>query len=543
MGQTGLAGSNTVSFDPASTLVRPLMRILHGPEGERYCSQFKPDDVIVVPSFGCAEEDSTVYEALSDEMDKVGLVGGEDPRKLPLCAQMVNKICTYFGMASEDCVVSLTWHRDDQDSAVFQGKASSSSDSACSASLCFGSPGQLHYEISGPADAVQLSCDNGHLVLVARDVELEWERSEPNRFNSHWTCTGQFLITVSGPSSMLTEELRLAPKQDAATDSAMAAARLSGQSVPSGVCRPTMRLIVARPSMRYEKAISHDDVVIIPDFFCAGEDLDVYYQLLKEMRETQAEGGARADWVSWHGGAHLLTKAPEGSLTYNNALDRVRECFAVENNNEQGMRFNWYRDGSDWKPFHHDSAAFNPQRAAQQNCSIGMSFGSTRELAFRHAKTKELIYIPMTNGMLFYFGRDVNIRWQHAINALPSEDQDGKGRISVVLWGLCTKTFEEEGSPAMLPQDRGPASGNDRRPQTGGEQVCRNFQNRGVCDYGDRCRFSHVAPDRSRYGQDRRREGGRPQFPGEEGTRGACRNFQQRGECSFGDRCKFSHGR
>lgn len=27
---------------------------------------------------------------------------------------------------------------------------------------------------------------------------------------------------------------------------------------------------------------------------------------------------------------------------------------AAERN--RGTRFNWYRDGSDWKPFHHDSA-------------------------------------------------------------------------------------------------------------------------------------------------------------------------------------------
>ena len=84
------------------------------------------------------------------------------------------------------------------------------------------------------------------------------------------------------------------------------------------------------------------------------------------------------------------------------------------------------RDGSDWKPFHHDFAAFDEQRAANQNCTIGISFGAPRELAFLHAKTGELIYDPQKNGMLFYFGRDANIIWQHGINALP-EEQDGKG--------------------------------------------------------------------------------------------------------------------
>lgn len=125
--------------------------------------------------------------------------------------------------------------------------------------------------------------------------------------------------------------------------------------------------------------------------------------------------------------------------------------------------FNWYRDSSDWKPFHHDSAAFNPSMAKKQNChlpvkiisiidkqtfvqtcadmfmwhllwegacfqeclcifklariisqgTVGVSFGASRELAFKHVASGSLLYFPQTNGMLFFFGRDVNIRWQH----------------------------------------------------------------------------------------------------------------------------------
>merc|ERR1719401_2331598 len=99
----------------------------------------------------------------------------------------------------------------------------------------------------------------------------------------------------------------------------------------------------------------------------------------------------------------------------------------------------WYRDGADWKPYHHDSAAFNPQRARNQNCTIGISFGASRELGFRHAKTGEYLYFPQTNGMLFFFGRDANIRQQH-----------GKGRISIILWGWCGAAVEEPGAPALL---------------------------------------------------------------------------------------------
>lgn len=45
--------------------------------------------------------------------------------------------------------------------------------------------------------------------------------------------------------------------------------------------------------------------------------------------------------------------------------------------------------------------------------TVGVSFGASRELAFKHVASGSLLYFPQTNGMLFFFGRDVNIRWQH----------------------------------------------------------------------------------------------------------------------------------
>lgn len=48
----------------------------------------------------------------------------------------------------------------------------------------------------------------------------------------------------------------------------------------------------------------------------------------------------------------------------------------------------------------------------------------------------------------------VNISWKHGINALSAADQqkDNRGRISVVLWGLCPDDLvvEEDRSPPML---------------------------------------------------------------------------------------------
>jgi hypothetical protein len=106
-------------------------------------------------------------------------------------------------------------------------------------------------------------------------------------------------------------------------------------------------------------------------------------------------------------------------------------------------------------------SAFNPQRAKNQNITVGVSFGALRELSFiRVAETEQdkvRMYFPQPNNGVFSFGRDVNIKWKHGINALKPEEQDGKGRISIILWGLAQDVVEEEGSPPLLGADgKGP---------------------------------------------------------------------------------------
>lgn len=271
--------------------------------------------------------------------------------------------------------------------------------------------------------------------------------------------------------------------------------------------RPEMRIIVEKNTDRYPRTLSHDDVVIVPDFLCQEDDWTLYYQLIEEMRASQAKGDKGAEWISWHEGAHLISKNPAGSATYQLIQDKISKYFDIPMTSV-GTRFNWYRDSSDWKPYHHDSAAFNPARGEQsnddfvvyyltsspvarnQNITVGISLGSTRELSFLHAANETTIAFPQTNGMLFSFGRDVNIRWKHGIRAVDPEmqKQEGRGRVSIILWGNCPNVKEEVHSPPMLPYqgEHKPQDSYDRQ-----DQVCRDFA-RNSCRYGDRCRFRHV---------------------------------------------------
>lgn len=174
----------------------------------------------------------------------------------------------------------------------------------------------------------------------------------------------------------------------------------------STLVRPDLRVIIGKPTEpKWGKVLKHDDVVVVPNFLCDEDDWSIYNQLIHEMREIQERHVKDSQWISWHEGAHLISKNPQESKTFQMIQKKISDYFSIKNDSV-GTRFNWYRDCADWKPFHHDSAAFNPQRARNQNITVGVSFGVTRELAFLHAKNNTKIYFPQTNGMMFSFGRD-----------------------------------------------------------------------------------------------------------------------------------------
>lgn len=143
----------------------------------------------------------------------------------------------------------------------------------------------------------------------------------------------------------------------------------------STLVRPSMRIIVGPNKTTYDRPLKHDDVIVVPDFFCKEDDWSLYYKLIEEMRSIQqTKEGRRAEWISWHEGAHLISKDPSASPTFQMIQNKIAAYFNIAMKSV-GTRFNWYANSADWKPFHHDSAAFNPERAKNQNITVGVSFG------------------------------------------------------------------------------------------------------------------------------------------------------------------------
>ena len=65
----------------------------------------------------------------------------------------------------------------------------------------------------------------------------------------------------------------------------------------------------------------------------------------------------------------------------------------------KATRLNWYRDSTEWKPFHHDAAAMKEKFARTQNFTLGVSFGAERDAAFEHAQVRFLIRYYISKGL------------------------------------------------------------------------------------------------------------------------------------------------
>jgi hypothetical protein len=200
---------------------------------------------------------------------------------------------------------------------------------------------------------------------------------------------------------------------------------------------PDVRIVFGAPTKKYGKTYSVHDVVMTPELFCKTNDYSIYDALLMEL---EASGLGDSLFVEWHGDTHVIAddkkaggKWKKNSPTFQRVVQQIRDYFNMD---IKATRFNWYRNAADWKPFHHDAAAMKANFAKIQNCTVAASFGDEREVGFEHAQKRTMVHMPLPNGSMYAFGRDVNVEWRHGVVPLPQEQvQTRGGRISIIAWG------------------------------------------------------------------------------------------------------------
>jgi cold shock CspA family protein len=201
-----------------------------------------------------------------------------------------------------------------------------------------------------------------------------------------------------------------------------------------------MRVIFGNPNNnKLNKEVQSRDVVLVSGLFGKEEDLTIYNNLLKEIKECGIDN--QKLWKMWHGDSHLIVddklKWKEKCPTFNMVINKIKDYFDMD---IKATRFNLYKNSDHWKPFHHDAAAVKPHIAKKQNFTVGVSFGTERDVAFENAKTKSTISFPLSNGTIYCFSKDVNIMWKHGIPQVPTNKKHNNGRISIIAWGWNKQT-------------------------------------------------------------------------------------------------------
>lgn len=183
--------------------------------------------------------------------------------------------------------------------------------------------------------------------------------------------------------------------------------------------------------------VTSRDVVLAPNLFADFAPGELYKALVDEVHTCGIP--PERLFKMWHGnetieGTHVIaddkTRWKETCPTFDMVIKRLCDFFDMES---KATRFNWYKDTSQWKPFHHDAAALDPEKAKAQNFTVAVSFGATREAAFEHAISKTVISMPQPDGYTYAFSKDTNVIWRHGI--LQDMPQRNEGRISVICWG------------------------------------------------------------------------------------------------------------
>ena len=162
---------------------------------------------------------------------------------------------------------------------------------------------------------------------------------------------------------------------------------------------------------------------------------DTWFNFFKEELDVAKEKNPELMKL-WHGDSHLIAddKIEGGNWKdlcprFTNLINSIAKMFNMK---VTSTRINEYRNGDDWKPYHHDAAAIKENMKKIQNITVSISFGGTRSIAFQHAKSSNSFSLPLMDGYIYSFGQKVNLEYKHGIL---KEETEVAPRLSIILWG------------------------------------------------------------------------------------------------------------
>jgi len=172
------------------------------------------------------------------------------------------------------------------------------------------------------------------------------------------------------------------------------------------------------------------NAVYIERFHCEEDDYETLERLANDLDECSSAEEEEEGMINWS--KHLKQENPEFSETFRTIVERMAEYFDVD---VFATRLNFYRDGSDWKPYHHDSHVFGAN-GRKEDFTMGASFGAPRALSFLHESSASSFEFPQKNGDVFAFSSEVNAAMKHGVPQLSGQEQFAVNpRFSIIAWG------------------------------------------------------------------------------------------------------------
>ncbi|CAM37062.1 conserved hypothetical protein [Leishmania braziliensis MHOM/BR/75/M2904] len=185
-------------------------------------------------------------------------------------------------------------------------------------------------------------------------------------------------------------------------------------------------------------SILRGNVIYIHNFISDAKDMRLYDSLKEELVASTGANmlgsGGLTEWSKHH-----VFENPTGiSQTFNDIIDMLAEYFDVD---VYATRLNYYRDGTQWKPQHHDSHAYGGH-ALREDFTVGLTLGATRSLLFVHEASQREFNFPQMNGDCFAFTGEVNQLFTHGVPRMHTPTTD---RFSIIAWGRRRTLNERNG--------------------------------------------------------------------------------------------------
>lgn len=193
--------------------------------------------------------------------------------------------------------------------------------------------------------------------------------------------------------------------------------------------------------------------VYLPNFLCTSNDFSILTALTEDLKKNRDD--KMTNWSK-----HFKHENPDFSPTFQDIVNKMADYFDLE---VYATRLNFYPNSTSWKPFHHDSHAYEG-REKREDFTTGASFGASRELVFLHPPSGRTFAFPQSNGDIFAFNNKVNKKFQHGVPKSTVRGVKSGPRFSIIAWGRRRSLNERnagedeiKSQSVLLPSLPGPA--------------------------------------------------------------------------------------